>query len=107
MALIECNECGKKVSSKALSCPECGYPIADEAEVEAIGTPVTTVQETSKAIKSHIAMAACLIIGGCTFSMVSSAGGTENFGFKLGIWMMLIGFVWYLISQIRGWWHHG
>jgi len=27
MALIECKECGKKVSDKASTCPNCGYQI--------------------------------------------------------------------------------
>ena len=27
MALIECPECGKMISDKAKSCPNCGYPI--------------------------------------------------------------------------------
>lgn len=27
MALIKCNECGKQVSDKATSCPNCGNPI--------------------------------------------------------------------------------
>jgi len=30
MALIQCPECGKRVSSFAKSCPECGYPIAKQ-----------------------------------------------------------------------------
>lgn len=30
MALIECSECGKQVSSKAVSCPACGNPINDK-----------------------------------------------------------------------------
>lgn len=29
MALITCPECGKEISSKATSCPNCGAPIAD------------------------------------------------------------------------------
>ena len=28
MALINCPECGKQVSSVAANCPSCGYPIA-------------------------------------------------------------------------------
>lgn len=28
MALIKCPECGRKVSDKAKTCPDCGYPIA-------------------------------------------------------------------------------
>lgn len=27
MSLIECPECGKKISDKAINCPNCGYPI--------------------------------------------------------------------------------
>ena len=29
MALINCPECSTRVSSSAVSCPKCGYPIAD------------------------------------------------------------------------------
>ena len=27
MALIKCKECGKKISDKAINCPNCGAPI--------------------------------------------------------------------------------
>lgn len=30
MALIKCPECGKEVSDRAVSCPVCGYPIAEQ-----------------------------------------------------------------------------
>ena len=30
MALIECPECHKEISDKALACPHCGYPIKQE-----------------------------------------------------------------------------
>lgn len=29
MALIDCPECGKKVSDMAKACPSCGYPVFD------------------------------------------------------------------------------
>ena len=31
MALINCPECGRSVSDKAISCPECGKEISDKA----------------------------------------------------------------------------
>ena len=40
MALIECPECGRKVSDKAVACPQCGYPISgigQIAEEESVG----------------------------------------------------------------------
>ena len=30
MALINCPECGKQISDKAISCIYCGYPLASE-----------------------------------------------------------------------------
>ena len=30
MALIKCNECGKEVSDKANTCPNCGAPITED-----------------------------------------------------------------------------
>ena len=30
MALIKCPECGKEISDRAASCPNCGYPIIQE-----------------------------------------------------------------------------
>ena len=30
MALINCPECGKQVSTEAQTCPACGYPIAEK-----------------------------------------------------------------------------
>ena len=34
MTLIKCNECGKKVSDKAKSCPNCGNPINIDKSVK-------------------------------------------------------------------------
>ena len=34
IALIKCGECGKEVSSQALSCPNCGNPIAVDNSVK-------------------------------------------------------------------------
>lgn len=43
MALIKCPECGKEISDKAKSCPQCGYPITKEnsTRVESNLTPDT------------------------------------------------------------------
>ena len=36
MALIQCSECGRDVSSRALTCPACGNPIAAQSAVLAV-----------------------------------------------------------------------
>ena len=37
MALINCPECGKQVSTEAQACPACGYPVAEKAAEAASG----------------------------------------------------------------------
>ena len=32
MALIQCPDCGKEVSSSATACPNCGYPITSQSD---------------------------------------------------------------------------
>lgn len=52
MALIQCPECGKTVSSLATSCPECGYPLqqgnaqSSSAPAQPREVPVTIQRES-------------------------------------------------------------
>lgn len=34
MALMQCPECGNKVSDKAEKCPKCGYPVSRINELQ-------------------------------------------------------------------------
>ena len=36
MALINCPECGKEISDKAVSCPNCGCPITELQNTESV-----------------------------------------------------------------------
>lgn len=46
MALINCPECGREVSSRARACPNCGYPI--EELLNEIQTSVSQPKENIK-----------------------------------------------------------
>ena len=43
MALIDCPECGTQVSSKADKCPQCAYPLKNEANVKSEGCFLQTL----------------------------------------------------------------
>lgn len=49
MSLVNCPECGKEISDKAISCPYCGYPMAAHRVViksnETIDEVRTSIQE--------------------------------------------------------------
>ena len=36
MALINCPECGKEISDKAISCPNCGNPMNNKPKVTVV-----------------------------------------------------------------------
>lgn len=81
MALIKCPECGKEVSDKACSCPNCGYPIStqpveqakagnaenEENEEELIFCPKclsTHVHTEQKGFSGGKALAGAITVGG-------------------------------------------
>lgn len=45
MALIDCPECGKPVSTAAHACPNCGYPVADKISSSAAPHTAPRAQE--------------------------------------------------------------
>jgi hypothetical protein len=58
MALIECSECGKKVSDKAPACPNCGNPITRA------NAPVKQAGAYCKSCKRHVSPAVTSVGGG-------------------------------------------
>ena len=69
MALINCEECKKEISSEADACPNCGFKIkkrevkfdtnSDKSDSQLIWDTVAT--------GGKIAMVVCLVIGGCIY----------------------------------------
>jgi len=41
MALINCPDCGKQVSTAAKACPSCGFPVAEKVEQGEVGSQPT------------------------------------------------------------------
>src|SRR5690554_1631201 len=107
MALIACPECSKQVSDSAPSCPNCGVAIATAHETKASGARLTTTQVTSKKLKLQSLISVVLIIVG-VIGLFSSGANTPE-GDTPPAWPFLFftaGFVWYLVTRFRIWWHH-
>ena len=67
MALIDCPECGAKVSDSAPACPKCGFPIASHfgkmasaAQPEAAAAPAATASPDSPTLTEPAAEPALL-----------------------------------------------
>ena len=111
MALINCDECNKEVSDKAETCPQCGAPIANALETKAAGSQIKTIQETSKKFKLHsIISGALFIIGTAWMTQLGDtppgSTGSSLIAGLIAFSLMVIGFLWFIINQLRIWWHH-
>jgi len=110
MGLISCPDCKKKISTKADACPRCGSPIAtNQLSEEQAPINRTTVQLTSKNLKMQIIISSVLFWGGLIvgYNMVKvNAGGGNPETISYSAFSVVIGFVWYIITKIRVWWHH-
>ena len=100
MALIDCGECQKQVSDKAKACPNCGAPIADEAINE-----VQTIQQTSKALKAQVMIAAVVTAFGLALAITEGGTGAKPEDAWGGV-VFLIGLIWMIVSYFRIWWNH-
>ena len=108
MALIYCPECGKQVSDSAASCPNCGFGIASMRETNAVGTPLTTIQQTSKKLKVHYLISVSLIIIGLMWIFISASaeGSGQQQNWMVPVSMTFVGLFWSIVTKIRAWWHH-
>lgn len=82
MALIKCPECGKEISDKAGTCPNCGCPIQSEQKAEET-PPVNTVtqgtipkkpKKKGRFLKILLIVAVAIVVIG----VIGSIGGNSN-----------------------------
>lgn len=79
MALIECPECGKKISENAESCPNCGNPMNKKKEIDT--AKIDAEFDAQKKSSSNIGCTKGLLIVGAVFIfgiilMSSFSGGS-------------------------------
>jgi len=105
MPLIECPDCGKKLSDAAPSCPECGRPMNQIAEKGG----VQTVEQTAKKFKSMQLGGMGLFVVGLYIMFALSDYEDDNYKMTLILGCVLIfsGLGMYMFGRFKAWWHHG
>jgi hypothetical protein len=102
MPLIKCPDCQNDVSTSAAACPKCGAPVSSRV----LGTPVATVEQTSKRLKGQIAISAVIFWVGVTWMIGSCQAHKETGPDAIAIILVFIGTIWQIVTRIRIWWHH-
>lgn len=104
MALIECGECGNKVSDTAPACPQCGARVA--AESKSAGVVLVTTQGTSKKIKLMRVVGAGMAVAGLVIVVSMPPVSQGGSGAFLGTLLFVVGFGLYVYARVQKWWHH-
>ena len=107
MALVNCSECSAKVSDKASTCPQCGYPISAENITTqpniTTQSNIVTTQETGKTLKLNSLLSGLVTAIGV---VVMFSGGRTVEGSPLIALVIFIGLAWFTVTRFRIWWHH-
>ena len=108
MALVRCPDCGKEVSTRASSCPNCGGPVAAEENKDKEIKVIT--EHTSKSLKGQSCLSGVLFLLGVLFIVVGIPERYRISGASLdrdapdmlsmGFWMVLGSFVWHTVIRI-------
>jgi len=98
MALINCPECGREVSSNAPTCPGCGVIINNQ---------VVIIEKTRKRLKWHLLLSHWLMWTGLLTAILlignnDSVPESVNYAYLA----VLFGAGLFFITKIRIWWNH-
>jgi len=105
MALINCPECKREISSMAISCPHCGIPMSSVQDTKTTGESITTIQETSKRLKKQIIYSIIAILISIPLFIVAVSDNNRSLGL-ISILLFFIGAIWYIVVKTMVWWHH-
>ena len=103
MALIECPECGRRVSERAAACPECACPIAEShAPERIIEQQVVTRESRAQGSGGNVvaAVASFFIPGLGQLAQGRVGTGVFHFFAAMFAWIRLLGWIVHLISCV-------
>lgn len=101
MALINCPECQKQVSSIAAACPNCAHPINQKQPTQK--PTIQTIEQTSKRWKGLQLVGFIL----CGLGLVITFSGETGPGaINPGPIMFIVGLAIYILARFSAWWHH-
>ena len=102
MALINCPECKKEVSDKAISCPYCGFPISPVLENE----KDVIVQQNGKSyemIRLQKAIIYLLFLAGLILLIPCIAQNKSTLTLIISGVLMGLAAVWFIVIMIVVW----
>ncbi|WP_371379292.1 hypothetical protein [Thalassotalea aquiviva] len=100
MALIECPNCTKKMSSKAAVCSHCNTVVADMTQEQRENQQRIHKIEQSQKLMTHSMIAMLLFCAGFGF-MFWGQPAPDSWQYGLATGSAVFGFVWYIVNRVR------
>ncbi len=97
MAIIDCPDCGKRVSNRAATCSHCG---AEVSGAEGAGSKRRRRYST---LQAQQLAAVCLFIVGALWIISVHLNAGRSYP-RLALIMTGLGGFWYIITRVRMWW---
>lgn len=93
-----CPFCAEQILPEARKCKHCGEMLE--------GKPVV-IEKTSKALKRQILNGVQIAVFGIILVFFGASAPEMRVFSTVGVWVTLIGVVWYGYAKYKSWWHHG
>ena len=132
MALVTCPDCGKSISDAAPACPQCGRPMTPPTSKvittpkgQKIRVPISSpsqpmapvgsasihqpvqIEKTSKPLKAQGCLSGIVIAIAVVLGIAAVSSNPENKALGgFSTLLLVIGFVWFVVTRIRIWWRH-
>lgn len=119
MALVKCKECGKEISDKAVTCPNCGCPTSvesniasstnKESESEQYKFPDTTIYRIQEKKDSKAAIVGCILdiiaffsigflsIGGVICGLIDITSDDPEYRHVFGWISLIVGIIFFIL----------
>lgn len=114
MSLIKCNECGKEISDKAVSCPNCGFPLQENFinldKSRELNVNIKKYELTNKKWKAKLIISISLVILGLISFIISiflDNSLVSIFWTVASFLFMVVGGILFFVAAIGHWWERG
>lgn len=103
MAIIQCPDCGFKISDKAAVCKRCGFVIEGMAPEELERKRRNHKAEAINKLTSQTMLAMLLFIAGIggVFFFREETSADTVWQVQVSFVLMGVGFIWYIVNRIR------
>lgn len=100
MSIVNCLSCNKKISSRAETCPHCGFSKGNISSEDSERKQRYKQYLTIQSINTQAALAVLLFVAGFAYMYWKGENPSEEV-YYIGYSISAAGFIWYIVNRVR------